>query len=421
VRALGSLRVAEPLRHSASDQNHLRAIMATQSKDIVIIGGGVVGSATAYWLAQAPGLDGRRVTVVEKDPTYAVSSTPRSAGGVRQQFSTPENIALSKLTLDILRDLKPYFGPEASLPFREQGYLILAPEEGANILASNVEIQRANGGDIVLLDPKELAARFSWLNTEGVACGSFGQSGEGWVDPVLLHALFRNAARDKGVTFLKDEVTGIEVNGPAVTSVSLASGTRIPCGAVVNAAGFAAGAVSKLAGIELPVEPRKRYIFVIDRRDSPEELHKAPLTVDTSGVFFRPEGRMFITGISPEEENEPPAVDLDAINYEEFEEIVWPNLATRVPLFETAKVVNAWAGYYDYNTLDQNAIIGAHPQLTNFYFANGFSGHGLQQAAAAGRAVTELIMTGRFQTIDLTRFGYERIAAGQPLLETNII
>jgi sarcosine oxidase len=259
------------------------------------------------------------------------------------------------------------------------------------------------------------------LNTEGVACGSFGQSGEGWVDPVLLHALFRNAARDKGVTFLKDEVTGIEVNGPAVSSVSLASGTRIPCGAVVNAAGFAAGAVSKLAGIELPVEPRKRYIFVIDRRDSPEELHKAPLTVDTSGVFFRPEGRMFITGISPEEDNEPPAVDLDAINYEEFEEIVWPNLATRVPLFETAKVVNAWAGYYDYNTLDQNAIIGAHPQLTNFYFANGFSGHGLQQAAAAGRAVTELIMTGRFQTIDLTRFGYERIAAGQPLLETNII
>ncbi len=395
--------------------------MTTQSKDIVIIGGGIVGSATAYWLAQAADLDGRRVTVVEKDPSYAVSSTPRSAGGIRQQFSTPENIALSKLTLDILRDLKSFFGPGADLPFREQGYLILATDEGAGILASNVAVQRANGGDIVLLNPKELAARFSWLNTEGVACGSFGQSGEGWVDPVLLHSLFRNAARDKGVTFLKDDVVGIDVTGASVTAVSLASGTKIPCGAVVNAAGFNGGAVAKLAGIELPVEPRKRYIFVIDRRDAPEELHKAPLTVDTSGVFFRPEGRMFITGISPEEENEPPAIDLDAINYEEFEEIVWPQLATRVPLFENAKMVNAWAGFYDYNTLDQNAIIGAHPQITNFYFANGFSGHGLQQAAAAGRAVTELILTGHFRTIDLTRFGYERIAARQPLLETNII
>ena len=395
--------------------------MASQSKDIVIIGGGIVGCAAAYWLAQAPGIDGRRVTVVEKDPTFSTSSTPRSAGGVRQQFSTPENIALSKLTLDILRDLKSFFGPEASLPFREQGYLILASDEGANILANNVEIQRANGGDIVLLNPKELAARFPWLNTEGLACGSFGQSGEGWVDPVLLHSLFRNAARDKGITFVKDEVTGIDVSGPAVTSVTLASGTKIPCGAVVMAAGYASGAVSKLAGIELPVEPRKRYIFVVDRRDSPEELHKAPLTVDTSGVFFRPEGRMFITGISPEEENEPPAVDLDSINYEEFEEIVWPQLASRVPLFETAKVVNAWAGYYDYNTLDQNGIIGAHPQIANLYFATGFSGHGLQQGAAAGRAISELITTGRFQTIDLTRFGYERIAARQPLLELNVI
>lgn len=395
--------------------------MASQSKDIVIVGGGIVGCATGYYLAQAGALDGRRITIVEKDPSYALCSTARSAGGVRQQFSTPENIAMSQVTLDILRHLKERFGPEADLAFREQGYLILASADGADVLAANVELQRSKGADIVLLSPEELAARFPWLNTEGLACGSFGQSGEGWVDPVTLHSLFRTAARAGGVAFVHDTVTAIERTGPAVTGVKLASGATIACGMLVNAAGPSAGAVAALAGIRLPVEPRKRFVFVIDHRDAPEELHKAPLTVDPTGVWFRPEGRTFITGISPDEENEPPAVDLDAINYDEFDQDVWPQLASRVPLFESVKMINAWAGFYDYNTLDQNAIIGPHPEVGNFFFANGFSGHGLQQAAAAGRAISELIVHGRFQTIDLTRFGYARIVENRPLMELNVI
>lgn len=395
--------------------------MAAESKDVVIIGGGIMGCSTAYHLAQAGALKGRRVVVIEKDPSYAECSTGRSAGGVRQQFSTPENIALSTYTVEILRNLKDRFGPEADIPFREQGYLILASEEGAGVLAANVATQQANGADIVLLNPDQLAAKFSWLNTEGLACGSFGQTGEGWIDPILLLQLFRTAARASGVEFLHDTVTGIDLEGKTVTGVRTASGKHIACGAVVNAAGPSAGKVAAMAGIPLPVEPRKRFIFVIDRRDAPEELHKAPLTVDTTGVFFRPEGRLFITGISPEEENEPPAEDLDAINYDEFDNDVWPHLASRVPLFESIKMVRAWAGYYDYNTMDQNGIIGVHPEIGNFYFANGFSGHGLQQGGAAGRAVSELIMDGRFSKIDLTRFGYERIAANKPLLELNII
>ena len=179
--------------------------------------------------------------------------------------------------------------------------------------------------------------------------------------------------------------------------------------------------MAALAGIELPVEPRKRFVYVLDCRAAPESLHAAPLTVDPSGVWFRPEGRFFLSGLSPEEDDEPAADNLDDIDHAFFEEQVWPVLATRVPAFEAVKVVNAWAGFYDYNTLDQNAIIGAHPQIGNFYFANGFSGHGLQQAAAAGRAISELIAHGRFRTIDLTRFGYERIARGEPLFELNVI
>lgn len=394
--------------------------MVDKQKDVVIVGGAVVGCATAYYLVQS-GVPGERIAVVERDPSFATCSTARSAGGLRQQFSTPENIAMSQVTLDLIRNLKERFGPDADVGFREQGYLILASDSGSSILKSNVETQRERGADIVLLSAEELAARFPWLAIDGLACGSFGQTGEGWLDPVSLTDLFRRAARAAGVEYIHDTVTAMEVSDNAVQCVVLASGRRITCGAVVNAAGPSAGMVAALAGIQLRVEARKRYIYVLDCREATEELRRAPLTADPTGVWFRPEGQLFICGLSPEEENEPPAEDLDYIDHAFFEEEIWPKLAARVPVFESVKVVNAWAGFYDYNTLDQNAVIGPHPEVRNFYFANGFSGHGLQQAAAAGRAVSELIVHGAFQTLDLTRFGYARIAEGRPLRELNVI
>jgi sarcosine oxidase len=216
-------------------------------------------------------------------------------------------------------------------------------------------------------------------------------------------------------------VTAIEVSAGRAQSVGLAAGGKLACGALVNAAGPWAGELAALAGLALPVEPRKRYVYVIDCREAREELRSAPLTVDPSGTWFRPEGRLFLCGKSPEADQEPPAADLDQVDYAFFEQEVWPRLAARVPAFESVKVVNAWAGYYDYNILDQNAVIGPHPDLLNFYFANGFSGHGAQQGAAAGRAIAELIVHGAFETIDLTRLGYTRITRGEPLLERNVI
>jgi sarcosine oxidase len=159
---------------------------------------------------------------------------------------------------------------------------------------------------------------------------------------------------------------------------------------------------------------------VVDCREPPETLRGAPLTVDPGGVWFRPEGRVFICGRSPGEDAEPGIGDLDAIDYAFFEQEVWPSLAARVPAFESLKVVNAWAGYYDYNTLDQNAVIGAHPEIANLYFATGFSGHGVQQAAAAGRAIADLVVHGAYRTIDLTRLGYARIAENAPFPERNV-
>jgi glycine/D-amino acid oxidase-like deaminating enzyme len=266
----------------------------------------------------------------------------------------------------------------------------------------------------------ELAQRFSWLVANGVAAGAYGRSGEGWFDPPSLAALFRKAAQQHGVTVLYDDVTGIEAT-TRVEAVRLASGRRMACGSLVNAAGPWGGKLAALAGLRLPVEPRKRYVYVIDSREAPDALHGAPLTVDPSGVWFRPEGRMFLCGLSPEESNEPPAENLDHIDHDFFTNEVWPSLAARVPAFESVKVVNAWAGFYDYNTLDHNAVIGPHPELANFYFANGFSGHGAQQGAAAGRAISELILHGGFRTLDLTRFGYARIAERRPLFERNVI
>lgn len=390
------------------------------SAGVVIVGGGIVGSAAAYFLSSDAALQGRRIVIIERDTSYAQASTARSAGGLRQQFSTPENIALSQVTLALIRQLATIFGPGADVSFREQGYLITATASGQALLAENVALQQAHGGDIVLLGAPELAHRFPWLAIDGIAAGSFGRSGEGWFDPPSLAALFRKAARDRGVVLVHDRVVGIEVR-ERVEAVRLDSGARIACDALVNAAGPWAGELAAMAGVPLPVEPRKRYVYVIDCREAADALHAAPLTVDPSGVWFRPEGRFFLCGKSPEENAEPPATDLDSIDHTFFESEVWPHLAVRVPAFESVKVVNAWAGFYDYNTLDQNAVIGPHPRLANLYFANGFSGHGAQQGAAAGRAIAELIVHGRFVTADLARLGYGRIAAGRPLLERNVI
>jgi FAD-dependent oxidoreductase domain-containing protein 1 len=388
--------------------------------EVVIVGGGIVGSAVAYFLATEPGFRGS-IAIVERDTSYRDCSTARSAGGLRQQFSTPENIALSQFTLETIRGLKARFGTDADVAFREQGYLILATAGGAALLAENVALQRSMGADIALLDATELKVRFPWLATEGVAAGTFGQSGEGWLDPMSLANLFRKAAVAAGAVVVHDEVTGIDVGDGRVAAALLARGHKLACGNLVNAAGAWAGRLAALAGVPLPVEPRKRYVYVLDCREPPQALRLAPLTVDPGGVWFRPEGRFFLCGKSPEGDREPPVGNLDDIDHALFEQEVWPTLAARVPAFESIKPVNAWAGYYDYNTLDQNAVIGAHPCIGNLYFATGFSGHGAQQAAAAGRAIAELIVHGAYRTIDLTRLGYARITDRSPLRERNII
>ncbi|MER9463274.1 MULTISPECIES: FAD-binding oxidoreductase [unclassified Mesorhizobium] len=385
--------------------------------DTVIIGGAIVGSSVAYYLREE-GFSGS-IALIERDPQFAHAATTLSMASIRQQFSIPENIRLSQFTLNLFRRLKETFGTDADIGFREGGYLILAGEAGLPILKANHEAQVAEGADILLEDADQLAKRFSWLSTEGISAGAFGRSGEGWFDAHAMLTLFRKALRDRQVDFIAADVTGIERQGNRVTGVDLDNGERLQAGIVVNAAGPNAGKVAGMAGLVLPVEPRKRNVFVFEAREKYADM---PLLVDPSGIYVRPEGSVYLTGGAELEEGDGPADPRDFdVDWPLFEEVIWPVLATRIPAFEAIKPTRAWAGHYDYNTLDQNAVIGPHPEVENFIFANGFSGHGLQQAPAVGKALAELLVHGGYRTVDCSAFGYARVAEGRAFRELNVI
>lgn len=385
--------------------------------DIVIIGGAIVGASVAYYLREE-GFSGS-IALIERDPQFAHAATTLSMASIRQQFSIPENIRLSQFTLKLFRRLKEEFGADADIGFREGGYLILAGEDGLPILMANHEAQMAEGADIVLEDADALVRRFPWLSAEGITAGAYGRTGEGWFDAHAMLMLFRKALREKKIDFITADVTNIACDGNRVTSVRLDNGEVLEAGIVVNAAGPNAGKVAGMAGLALPVEPRKRNVFVFEAREKYTDM---PLLVDPSGIYVRPEGSVYLTGGAEPEEGDGPAAPGDfEVDWPLFEEVIWPVLATRIPAFEAIKPTRAWAGHYDYNTLDQNAVIGPHPQVGNFLFANGFSGHGLQQAPAVGKALAELIVHGGYRTVDCSAFGYGRVAEGRAFRELNVI
>ncbi|MDP6573896.1 MAG: FAD-binding oxidoreductase [Rhodospirillales bacterium] len=393
--------------------------MDNDTFDVAIVGGGIIGSAIAYFLGAEPAFTGS-VAVVERDPTYAEASTPRSAGAIRQQFSTPENINISSYGVEFLKNIDEHLSVNGEAPdigFIEGGFLFLASPEGLAVLEQNHAIQRRHGADVVLLSPTQLEERFSWLGTEGLAAGSLGLSGEGWFDPFTVLQAFRRKARDLGAVYLEDEVVNVKRHGNRATGLVLKDKGEIACGTVVDAAGPRAAAIAAMAGLELPVRPRKRLVFVFDCR---QDIEGCPLVIDPSGLWFRPESGGFICGISPPADQDPDCLDFE-IDYGLFEETLWPLLARRVPAFEAIKRTRAWAGHYAYNTLDQNAILGPHPDVPNFLFANGFSGHGVQQSPAVGRAIAEIIAFGTWRSLDLERLSYGRVVRGEPLREVNVV
>ena len=383
--------------------------MSKASDSVIIVGGGAIGSSIAWHLTGEAGFEGS-VTVIERDPTYARASSALSASSIRQQFSTPLNIHLSRYGIAFLRQAKERLGVDLGL--REPGYLFLASPAGEDVLRANHAVQCSENCAVDLLDPEALVSRFPWVSPEGIALASHGTANEGWFDGPALMQAFRRKAREQGAVYRADEV--IELGA---RSVRLASGERLEAGTVVLAAGAWSGGLAATAGIDLPVEPRRRTVFVFDVREPPG---LTPLAIDPSGTWFRPEGRFYLAGTTPAEGNDPPGAPLE-VQFQEWEELVWPALAHRVPAFEAAKVVNAWAGYYEYNTFAQNGVVGRHPAHDGLVFATGFSGHGIQQSPAVGRAVAELVAHGAYRSLDLSSFGYERISQRRPIRELNVV
>lgn len=390
-----------------------------ENYDVIIVGGAVIGSSAAWFLTGRDDFKGR-VLVIEKDPNYEFCSTTLSAASIRQQFSTPINIEMSGFGIEFLRNLKRDLDPDVDISFHEKGYLVLATESGRDILRQNHATQTKLGADIVWMEPDELAAKYPWMNTSDLAAACWGRTGEGWFDAYSLMQSFRKQARCQGADYIDGEVVEVLRDGDQVTGVVLKDGRRFGCGALVNAAGTGGSKVARMAGLEIPVEPRKRCIFVFDCRDAADINAACPMLIDPSGLYVRPEGDLFITGIAPPADRDPECWDFE-VDYSLFDDIIWPGLYERCERFEAIKMVNAWAGHYSYNLLDQNAIIGPHPEVKNFFFANGFSGHGLQQSPAVGRGLSELIVAGHYQTLDMSVFGYERIRDNAPVLELNVI
>ena len=391
-------------------------MQASRTDRVVIIGGAIVGSFCAWELRRAGHVG--PITVVDKDMTYERSSTALSAASIRTQFGTPTCIAMSLHAVDLFRGLSGAFdGDDADIGYVEGGYLILGPPEEVADRTVAAQMQRTHGADVAILSREELEVGFPHFDFAGVGIGTLGVSGEGWFDAWSLLTLVKRAARRLGVTYVEQRMTGFEIDEDTVDGVRLGSGETLPCEVCVLAAGALSGRLAALAGIELPVVPKKRSVFNFQ---APVPQEGFPMLFDTSGVWVRPEGNGFIGGIQPIALDDHDADDDFEPHGDLFDSVFWPLLVQRVPAMDRLRLRRSWAGHYEVNLLDHNAVIGPHDRYGNLLFATGFSGHGVMHAPAAGRGIAELITTGSYTTIDLSPLGWSRIREQRPMVETII-
>jgi glycine/D-amino acid oxidase-like deaminating enzyme len=380
----------------------------TQTPDVVIIGGGIMGAATAlHLLREEPGLN---VIIAEPDQGYSAAATPRASGGVRQLFSLPENIAMSQYTLQVIEGWREFAGEGApDLGWRRNGYLFIGAE--AETLQANLEVQLAHNVRAQWLDPGAVAARFPCLAVCDLAGAVFSPD-DGWLDPSALLTGMLVAATQRRAAIVRDHVADFEVDGTRVTAVKLRSGHRIRADIVINTAGCWAPGLAAQVGMAMPVEPMRRFEHQIEGALDATDL---PFIKDPCGLAMRPQGLGLSVGLV--DFGQPGGFDLD-IDTGYFERAVWPALAHRIPQLDELHLRATTTGLYDQNRLDGNMIIGRWPgHLDNFYLACGFSGHGMMHAPAVGRALSELVLHGEFRTIDLSRMGYQRVLDARPYPE----
>lgn len=393
------------------------------SYDVVIVGGAMLGSSVAWFLSNNDDFNGS-ILVVEKDPSYEFTSTAHTNSCMRQQFSSEINVKISQFAADFVKNFRHYMGDDPRVPelmLQSYGYMYLADNEPfADVLRESQAVQAACGAGTKIMSAEDIKRDYPFYNVEDIVAGSHNLKDEGYFDGNTLFDWWKRSAREKGAEYLTNEVVSMQLNDAKtqVNSVTLKSGEVITCGKVVNASGPRAVLTSRMAGIELPVEPRKRYTFIFDAENPLDR--DLPLTIDPSGVHMRTDGTYYLAGCPPDTD---PAVDYDDFvqDHSIWENKVWPIIANRIPQFEAIKLTNSWAGHYSFNTFDQNAILGPHTEVENFIFVNGFSGHGFQQSPAMGRGTAELITYGEYRSLDLSPFNYQRIPENRPFIEKAVI
>ncbi len=384
-----------------------------QTADVVIIGGGIVGSSIAYHLTEQ---GDSNVLVIERESHQGKGSTGKSMGGVRAQFSTPVNIQMSLYSIPFYSTFDERLGHPAG--YRAQGYLFLATADAhLRYLTTNMERQRALGLTTVeKLSAGEIARRYPQLRTDDVLGGNFCST-DGFVDPYSAMTGFMARASEQGAKLWRGtEVTGIDHDRSGITAVHTSRET-VSTRTVVNAAGAWASCIAKMVNINLPVEPLRRML--VPTEPFSEYPHSAPMTIDMSnGFHFRPESLGFLMAWNDPEETPGYKIDFDP----NFIEKILVRAANRVPCFEHVAVnpKRAWAGLYEM-TPDHHPILGAVPELPGFFCANGFSGHGVMHAPATGKILSDLVLKGKTDLIDASLLNLQRFAEGREIHETAVL
>lgn len=387
--------------------------MQSSSSDVVIIGGSVVGSSVAWQLRQ-DGFAGR-IVIVERDPSFGLASACRAMGGIRQQFCTPVTVQMVQYSVGIWKDFDRRFAVAGHAPrawFRQRGYLFLANAASEAALRQRYELERRAGAVVQMLSRDDVHALVPDLVLDDILFGVFGPD-DGYAAPREVLEGFRHAATAAGAEYVRDEVTSVVTRNGAVTGVGLASGATLETPRIVNAAGPWAGRVSAFAGLAVPVEPMRQMLF---RASLPHPWpHRFPMVIDPGGVHWRhddparpDEPDRIIVAFTKWDE---PIGENFALATERWKADFLPALVRRLPAFRELTDVEGWAGLYEM-TPDHNPVIGEHPALRGFIFANGFSGHGLMMSPATGRVVSELVRTGRSTTFDVSIFAPDRFARG---------
>ena len=382
--------------------------------DVILVGGGVMGCATAYYLLRNdPNL---KVGILEMDPTYEKASTPLSDGNTRIQFNIKENIQISQFGLEVLARFSEEMEVDGQKPdaaFRQQGNLFVLDEASREESHEGMLLQQSLGCEVHWLTPEEVKAHYPLYNLKDGVAGTFGPQ-DGTMSPLAVLLAYKKKVIALGAKFIHAEVIEILKQRNQIAGVKLSSGEVLNSNMVVNTAGAWAPRIAKTVGVDLPIEPTKRQVTIIETSVRPEKT--LPVLFLPSGLYCIHEGEgIFTVGKSLPNDH----VGYNDFNWDRknFVEVIWPELVKYIPSFDRLKVTRGWAGLYEVNTLDGNAILGEWPGLQGFFLANGFSGHGFQQCHGVGRYIAELILK-KTPTLDLSVFSPQRILENKPVFES---